>query len=119
VVSGEGRSVYFAGDTRLFDGIREIAERARPTLAILPVDGTRITGGALHVMTPDDAIAAAHILGARTFVPSHAEARFSDPLAGACLASTVAGAAGIFSAKARAAGLSCVVPAAGDLVPLG
>jgi L-ascorbate metabolism protein UlaG (beta-lactamase superfamily) len=114
VVEGDGRSVYFAGDTRLFDEMRDI----RPTLAILPVDGTRVRGAGLHVMTPDDALRAAKLTGARTVIPSHAEARFSDPLAGALLATTIAGAAELFAEKARAAGIACALPAPGDFVPV-
>ncbi len=120
VVEGAGRRVYFAGDTRLFPGMDAIAERFTPTAAILPVDGTRIAGGAMHVMTPDDAVIAAKKLGARLVVPSHAEAFFSDPLAKYVLASMVDGAAAAF-ARAVATGVPsarCAVPQPGELVPL-
>ena len=92
VVEAAGRVFYFAGDTRLFDGIHAIAERFRPSLAILPVDGTRIAGAGLHVMTPTDAVEAARILRATAAVPSHADAYLSDPLARYVLASTIEGA---------------------------
>jgi len=111
------RSVYFAGDTRLFDGVRAIAERFTPSLALLPVDGTRLTGGALHVMTPADAVEAAKILRCAAALPSHADARFSDPIAGHLLASTISGAGAIFT-DALARVLPSVVrplPAAGDV----
>jgi ribonuclease BN (tRNA processing enzyme) len=120
VVQGAGRCVYFAGDTRLFDGIDRIAERFHTTAAVLPVDGTRITGSALHVMTPTDAVIAAGRLGAPLVLPSHAEAVFSDPFVEAALASTVSGAAAAFAkgiARALPA-VRCAVPAAGELVPL-
>ncbi len=96
VIDAGDRVAYFAGDTRLFDGIRAIAERFRPSLAILPVDGTRVTGGGIHVMTPADAVEATRILAPKAAVPSHAEAYLSDPLAKYVLASTVDGAGGIF-----------------------
>jgi L-ascorbate metabolism protein UlaG (beta-lactamase superfamily) len=111
------RSVYFAGDTRLFDGVHAIAERFTPSLALLPVDGTRLTGGALHVMTPEDAVVAAKILRCAAALPSHADAKFSDPIAGTLLASTIAGAGAIFT-RALARELPAVarpLPAAGDL----
>jgi L-ascorbate metabolism protein UlaG (beta-lactamase superfamily) len=120
VLEGAGRRVYFAGDTRLFDGIDAIAERMKPTMAILPVDGTRVRTAGLHVMTPDDAVAAAAKLGARMVMPSHAEAYFSDPFAKYALATLIEGAAGIF-AQAMAKALpdvQCVVPDAGDLVAI-
>jgi len=120
VVAGAGRAVYFAGDTRLHDDLPAIAERFGLTAAILPVDGTRLTGGALHVMTPEDAVTAARILGARLVMPSHAEARFSDPFAGRVLASTILGAPELFAgAVARALpAVRCAVPKPGELVPL-
>jgi L-ascorbate metabolism protein UlaG (beta-lactamase superfamily) len=118
VVSGAGRAVYFAGDTRLHDDLPAIAERFRLSAALLPVDGTRVTGAAMHVMTPDDATHAAATLRAPLVIPSHAEARFSDPLAGHVLATSIEGAASIFAARvARSlASVRCVVPAAGELV---
>jgi L-ascorbate metabolism protein UlaG (beta-lactamase superfamily) len=120
IIEGAGHRVYFAGDTRLFDELPAIAERFAPTFAILPVDGTRITGGDLHVMTPEDAVEAARTLGVRAAMPSHAEAVFSDPLVAHALATTIAGAPARFAgAMARALpAVSCLVPAAGDLVAL-
>ncbi len=118
VVEGAGRCVYFAGDTRLFDGIDAIAERMKPTTAILPVDGTRVRTGALHVMTPDDAVVAAKKLGVRLVMPSHAEATFSDPFAKYALATLVEGAAGLFARAISTAlpAVTCAVPRAGELV---
>lgn len=112
--------MYFAGDSKLFDGIREIAERLRPDVAILPVDGTRLRGQPLHVMRPEDAVVAAKTLGARHLVPSHAEAYFSDPLAGNVIATNVASASEKFAALARAAlpAVAVSVPLPGELVPL-
>ncbi len=120
VVEGAGRRVYFAGDTRLFDGLQEIAERLRPSAAILPVDGTRVRTGGLHVMTPDDAVIAAERLGVELAMPSHAEAYLSDTLARVALATVIEGAGGKF-AQAMAMALPkvrCVVPESGALVAL-
>lgn len=120
VVHGGGTSVYFAGDTRLHPDLPAIAERHAPAVAILPVDGTRLVGGALHVMTPDDAVTAARTLGSKLVVPSHAEAVFSDPLVAAGLASTVARARFVFGERMASAlpAARCVVPEPGELIPL-
>lgn len=119
VLRGGERSVYFAGDTRLHPDLPAIAERLAPDVAILPVDGTRLTGENLHVMTPADAVEAARTLKVKTVIPSHAEAEFSDPIAEHILASTVAGARFVFAEEARKLpGLRCVVPQAGELVSL-
>lgn len=120
VLRGGERSVYFAGDTRLHPDLPAIAERLAPDVAILPVDGTRLTGGNMHVMTPADAVAAAKTLKVKTVIPTHAEAEFSDPIAEHLLASTVARARFVFGEEAARAlaGVRCVVPQAGELVSL-
>ncbi|MDF2697382.1 MAG: hypothetical protein K0S65_5765 [Labilithrix sp.] len=120
VVQAGGKSVYFAGDSRLHPDLPAIAERFRPDVAILPVDGMRLTGGALHVMTPEDAASAARTLGSKLVMPSHAEAYFSDPIAGHLLASQVPQARQRFAevmAKELPA-VACKLPQAGELVAL-
>lgn len=112
-------SIYFAGDTALFDGMADIRERLRPTMAILPVDGTHLVGGQRRVMNPEDAVRAARILGVERVVPSHAEAYFSDPLVKyARLASTVEGAAASFAHAIEGSlpNVRCHLPAPGELV---
>ena len=118
VVQGGGTSMYFAGDSRLHPALPAIAERFAPEVSILSCDGTRLAGGDLHVMTPEDAVTAARTLRSKLVLPSHAEAVFSDPLAAHVLASTVARARFVFGEQmARALpGVRCVVPAAGELV---
>ena len=120
VVRANGKSVYFAGDSRLHPDLPAIAERFRPDVAILPVDGTRLVGGGMHVMPPEDAAIAARTLGSSLVIPSHAEAYFSDPIAGHLLASTIAGARHRF-AEVMARELphvACRVPTPGELVAL-
>lgn len=120
VVQGAGTSMYFAGDSRLHPDLPAIAERFAPEVSILSCDGTRVTGSALHVMTPEDAVTAARMLKSKLVLPSHAEAVFSDPVAAHLLASTVARARFVFAeAMARALpDARCVVPQPGELVPL-
>ena len=118
VVRGSDTSVYFAGDTRIHPDLPAIAERFAPEVSILPVDGTRLAGGALHVMTPEDAVIAARTLKSALVIPSHAEAVFSDPLVAHLLASTVAGAPAVFAAAMgrELPKIRCVVPQAGQRV---
>ena len=118
VVQGAGISMYFAGDSRLHPDLPAIAERFAPDVSILSCDGTRLTGGSLHVMTPDDAVTAARTLKSKLVLPSHAEAVFSDPLAGHLLASTVPRARFVFGERMARdlPGVRCVVPKPGELV---
>lgn len=97
-----------------------IAERFQPDVAILSCDGTRLAGGDLHVMTPEDAVIAARTLESRLVLPSHPEAIFSDPLVSHLLASTVARPRFLFREQmARALpGVRCVVPVPGELVAI-
>lgn len=113
-----GAAIYFAGDSRLHPDLPAIAERFAPAMAILPVDGTRLTGGALHVMTPEDAVTAARTLGVKKVMPSHAEAYFTDPIAEHVLASTVSGARSKFAALMQSSlpAVKCAVPEPGEIV---
>lgn len=110
--------MYFAGDTRLHPDMAAIAERYAPDVSILPVDGTRLIGGMLHVMNPGDAITAARTLKSKLVLPSHAEAVFSDALVENVLASTVARSRTLFAGWMRdlLPGVRCVVPESGELV---
>jgi L-ascorbate metabolism protein UlaG (beta-lactamase superfamily) len=120
VLRSGGTSVYFAGDTALHPEMAAIAERYKPDVALLPVDGTRLSGSSLHAMTPEEAVTAAGLLGAKLVLPSHAEAYFSDPLAGRVLASMVPRARHRFAetiAKTVPAA-RCSVPEPGQLVPV-
>ena len=65
------QSVYHAGDTAYFNGFREIGERLKPELALLPI-------GAYHPApyrnvhtSPEDAVQGFVDLGARWMVPMH------------------------------------------------
>lgn len=115
------RSVYFAGDTAMNPAIERIGRTFEPTLSILPCDGTRLAGGPPIVMTPADAVEAAKRLGSRIVLPSHAEAHFSDPIAGGLLASMSPRPRESFLegvARELRGRTSAVGPAPGDLVVL-
>lgn len=73
VVRGPEGAAYHSGDTALFDGFREIGERAGPIdWAMLPIGAyePRWFMQPQH-MNPDDALAAFEMLGARAFVAMH------------------------------------------------
>jgi len=67
VIEGDGRSVYFAGDTDLFD---EMAEFAPVDVALLPIWGWGPTMGPGH-MDPTRAAQAAALLRAAVAIPIH------------------------------------------------
>ena len=63
----EGARIYFAGDTDLFDGMRELAG---VDLALLPIAGIGPSVGAGH-LDPERAVKAAAMLRPRVVVPIH------------------------------------------------
>ena len=64
-------SVYHAGDTAYFDGFREIGERLRPDLALLPIGAYHPDSYRAVHTSPEDAVQAFMDLGARWMVPMH------------------------------------------------
>lgn len=72
VVRSGGLALYYAGDTGFGEHFRAIAERYRPRLAILPIGAfrPRFPMKAYH-LSPEEAVAAARILGAETVIPCH------------------------------------------------
>ena len=120
VLEGGGTSVYFTGDTRLHPSLPAIHERFAPHASILPVDGTRIRGGDLHVMRPEHAVEAARTLGSRVVMPSHAEGILYDPLAKYVISENIEGAGAIFRDLMKGAlpQVRCELPAPGELVLL-
>jgi len=116
--TGDPTSVYFAGDTKLHPALPEVRERFAPQASILPVDGTRIRGGDLHVMRPEHAVEAARILGSRVVMPSHAEGVLYDPLAKYVISDNIDGSGLIFRDLMKAAlpTIRCELPMPGELV---
>ncbi len=72
VIQGE-RTVYFAGDTGLFDdGFKEIGSYSQIDTALLPVGAYRPRWFMKrHHMNPDDAVQAMELLGAKEMIPIH------------------------------------------------
>ena len=71
VVRGGKHSLYHAGDTAYFEGFREIGERLRPEIALLPI-GAYDPPAFRNVHTsPEDAVHAFRDMGAQYLVPMH------------------------------------------------
>lgn len=66
------RAVYFAGDTGFFDGFKEIGQKAKIDLALLPIGAykPRWFMKGRH-MNPEDALQATELLGAKAMIPIH------------------------------------------------
>jgi L-ascorbate metabolism protein UlaG (beta-lactamase superfamily) len=86
VVEGGARRLYYSGDTAYFDGFREIGDRLRPEIALLPIGAyTPESYRAVHT-SPEDALRAFQDLEAEVMVPMHygtfwlAEEPLEEPL---------------------------------------
>lgn len=64
VVTGDGKTIYHAGDTALFSDMKLIGELYRPDVALLPIGG-------FFTMSPKEAKVAAEMIGARMTIPMH------------------------------------------------
>lgn len=69
VLQGE-KTIYFAGDTRFFDGMRDISSRFSLDVALIPIGGAAALGLRV-VMSPRDALAAARLLNPKVIIPIH------------------------------------------------
>ena len=71
VLTHQGRSIYHAGDSAYYDGFKEIGERLKPEIALLPI-GAYFPDTFRHVhMGPDEALKVFLDVGAKWFVPMH------------------------------------------------
>lgn len=67
----EGRRIYHAGDSAYFGGFKEIGERLKPEIALLPI-GAYFPDSFRRVhMGPDEAMKVFRDLGAQWLVPMH------------------------------------------------
>src|SRR5512146_2001564 len=71
VVRARGTSLYHSGDTAYFNGFREIGQRLRPELAMLPIGAYHPPSFRNVHTSPADAVRAFLDLGAQWMVPMH------------------------------------------------
>jgi len=64
-------SIYHAGDTAYFEGFREIGQRLKPEVALLPIGAYHPDSFRRVHTSPEDAVQAFLDLGARWMVPMH------------------------------------------------
>jgi len=67
--------LWISGDTVLYDGVREVANRFEVDSALLHLGGVRfpITGPLRYTMTADDAVELCGLIRPRTIIPIHYE----------------------------------------------
>jgi L-ascorbate metabolism protein UlaG (beta-lactamase superfamily) len=72
---GEGGALWISGDTVLYDGVREVAERLDVGTALVHLGGVRfpVTGPFRYTMTAAEAVELCGLLKPRTVVPIHYE----------------------------------------------
>ena len=71
IIEVEGRTIYHCGDTAFFDGFKEIGERFKIDLALLPIGAYDPPSGRAVHMNPEEAMQAFVDLGAKRMVPMH------------------------------------------------
>jgi L-ascorbate metabolism protein UlaG (beta-lactamase superfamily) len=67
--------LWISGDTVLYDGVREVAERLTVDTALLHLGGVRfpVTGPLRYTMTARDAVELCRLVRPRTTIPIHYE----------------------------------------------
>jgi L-ascorbate metabolism protein UlaG (beta-lactamase superfamily) len=72
VIEADGeKTVYFAGDTGLNNNFAEIGRRFDVHVAILPIGAYKPKSFRKHHLSPEDALEAKRIMGAKILVPCH------------------------------------------------
>jgi L-ascorbate metabolism protein UlaG (beta-lactamase superfamily) len=67
--------LWISGDTVLYDGVRQVADRLEVDTALLHLGGVRfpVTGPVRYTMTADDAVELCRLIRPRTAIPIHYE----------------------------------------------
>ncbi len=67
--------LWISGDTVLYDGVREVADRLQVGTAVLHLGGVRfpVTGPVRYTMTAQDAVEVCRLVRPRTAIPVHYE----------------------------------------------
>lgn len=71
VIRYHNRSVYHVGDSAYFDGFKEIGERLKPEIVLMPIGAyDPVSNWDMHI-SPEQAIDAFHDLKAKLLIPMH------------------------------------------------
>src|SRR5215216_3734096 len=67
--------LWISGDTVLYDGVREVADRLQVDIALLHLGGVQfpVTGPVRYTMTAEDAVELCRLVRPRTIIPIHYE----------------------------------------------
>jgi L-ascorbate metabolism protein UlaG (beta-lactamase superfamily) len=71
VISDRRQTVFHSGDSSLFDGYQEIAKRAAIDVALMPIGAYAPPSGRPVHMSPEEALQAFEMVGAKQMVPMH------------------------------------------------
>ncbi len=71
LIESRAGSIFFTGDSAYFEGFREVGERYKPDLALLPIGAYSPPSFRRNHMDPQDALRAFEDLRARHMVPIH------------------------------------------------
>ncbi len=71
IIQGGGKTVYFAGDTGMFPDFKEIGRRFSIDVALLPISAYNPPAFRRNHLSPEDAIEAFEMLGAKIMIPIH------------------------------------------------
>lgn len=72
--NGEGRTLYVAGDTVLYDAVEAVLDEHRPDVVVVNAGAARLTGGEPLVMDADDVVAVARRAPDARIVAVHLDA---------------------------------------------
>lgn len=70
-IESGGKSVFHCGDSAWFDGFREIGDRCRVDVALMPIGAYETPSGRDVHMNPEEAVRAFAELGAEVMIPMH------------------------------------------------
>ena len=76
IVSGNGMTIYHAGDTCIYEGMQDTLRRFSPDVAFLPINGRdakRLRANCIGNMTYQEAVDLAGVIRPRLVVPTHFE----------------------------------------------
>jgi L-ascorbate metabolism protein UlaG (beta-lactamase superfamily) len=71
----ENGVLWISGDTVLYDGVRQVADRLQVDVALLHLGGVQfpVTGSVRYTMTARDAVELCRLVNPRTVIPIHYE----------------------------------------------